>query len=60
MAMSAVAVAEIGCLTSQPSQCWRRSRLWAYDYAIRADLTDASTLPVMNKGAINDLRYDES
>lgn len=58
--MAAVAVSEMDSLISQPSQCWRRSRLWAYDYAIRADLTDASTLPVMNKGAINDLRYDES
>ncbi|KAJ5209846.1 hypothetical protein N7449_004225 [Penicillium cf. viridicatum] len=60
MAIAAVAVSEMGCLISQPSQCWRRSRLWAYDYAIRADLTDASTVPAMNKGAVIDLGYDES
>lgn len=60
MAIAAVAVSEMGCLILQPSQCWRWSRLWAYDYAIRADLTDARTVLAMNKGAVIDLGYDES
>lgn len=60
MAMAAVAVSEMDCLILQPSQCWRRSRLWAYDYAIRADLTDPRTVPAMNKGAFIDLEYDDS
>lgn len=58
MTMAAVAVSEVDCLISQPSQCWRWSRLRAYDCAIRADRISISTVPVMNKGAFIALGYE--